>query len=192
LKEIYHSALKADLKINQELEYYEADGSIALQHNIEDGPHHVFAQADVIYAEPAWRDGYDKFMHRAGATGDFKAYLAAISNAILELDVPAYIVMGSHMKKQLAPDLTIPIKLHGYRCLLGIWKADAIEARTNYDAVNRMAEEYSCILDFCCGYGNTAFAAKSHGKRFVCSDVNGKCIYYIAKELMGYEANHLY
>lgn len=186
MKEIYHSALKDDLKIDRELEYYEAAGSIALHHNIEDGPHHKFSQADVIYAEPAWRDGYEKFMRRAGANGSFKSYLSWISNVILALEIPAYVVMGSHMKKQLAPDITMPIKLHGYKCLLGIWKADEIEAITNYDAVNQIAERYSCILDFCCGYGNTAIAAKRHNKRFICSDVNGKCIYYIAKELMGY------
>lgn len=186
LKEIYHSALKDDLKIDRELKYYESGGSIALQHNLEAGPHHKFGHADVIYAEPAWRDGYEKFMRRAGVKGDFNAYLAAINNIILGLDIPAYIVMGAHMKKQIAPDLTMPIKLHGYKCLLGIWRADEIDAITNYDAVNQIAEKYSCILDFCCGYGNTAIAAKGHGKRFVCSDVNGKCIYYIAKELMSY------
>jgi hypothetical protein len=191
LKEIYHSALKDDLEIDHELDYYESGGSISIKHNIEDGPHHVFSRADVIYAEPAWRDGYEKFMLRAGATGDFKKYLVCISNVILALDIAAYIVMGRHMKRQLAPDLTMPIKLHGYKCLLGIWKADAIEAKTNYDAVNHIASEYSCMLDFCCGYGNTAVAAKNHNKRFVCSDVNRKCIYYIAMELMGYDTNNI-
>lgn len=187
MREIYHSALKDDLKISRSLERYEHLGSIVVRHNIEHGYHPDFQQADVIYAEPAWRNGYEKFMRRADTEGSFRSYLASISNLICTLEVPSYIVMGQHMKKQLTPDHIIPIKLHGYKCFLGIWNAEPIEAATNYDAVNTIASVHSCILDFCCGYGNTARAAIRHGKRFICSDINGHCIYYIAKELMGYD-----
>jgi len=174
-----------------------SDGSIVFKHDILDGYHRLFDGADVIYSEPAWRHGFEKFMQRAGAKGDFNTYLAAIRGMITELDIPAYVVMGIQMKRRLAPDHIIPIKLHGYKCLLGVWndsdsKTTVADVTTNYDAVDCITKKYKTVLDFCCGYGNTALAAKTHNKNFVCSDVNGKCVYYVATEVMGHDADRFF
>lgn len=187
---IYHSALKEPLKIDGELDRYESGDSIVFYHDLTNGIHPDFYRVDVIYAEPAWRAGYKIFADRAGVPDSsysaFQKYLANISNVILALGIPAYITMGSHMKKQLAPDHLIDIKLNGGKALLGIWNADPIQITTNLEAIQYVADHYQIALDFSCGYGNTAKVMKEHGKNFICSDLNKNCIYYIAKELMGY------
>ena len=195
---VYHSALKSDLSLNKEMDFFKSsDGSVVFKHDILDGYHRLFDGADVIYSEPAWRHGFEKFMQRAGAKGDFNTYLAAIQGTITELGLPAYVVMGIQMKHRLAPDYSVPIKLHGYKCLLGVWnepitKTIMADVITNYDAIDRIVKKHETVLDFCCGYGNTALAAKTHNKKSICSDVNGKCIYYVATEVMGHGTDHLF
>lgn len=185
----YHSALRQELAIDGELDYYEKDGSVVFKHDITNGCHDVFWRADVIYTEPAWQHGYEIFANRAGINQPkpYKEYLLAIKDVIETLSVPAYVVMGRHMVRILRPECTAELRLHGYKCLLGIYNADPINVPNNTAALQHVAQnpDYRCILDFCCGYGNTAAAALRAGKKFVCSDFNAKCVYYIAKEIMG-------
>ena len=49
-----------------------------------------------------------------------------------------------------------------------------------------LAARYSCIGDFCCGYGRTAKRFNEAGKRFVVSDYNPAWIGYMAKEWQGW------
>lgn len=197
MKEIYHSALKDGLAIAGKLDSYETDGSIVFCHDISIGMHpNYFKQADAIYSEPAWKDGYMKFLDRAGAksgAADFQQYLSGMRRVILKLNKPAYIVLGRHMLRHLHPDHIIDIKLHGYKCLLGIWHTDPpVGLKTNNDAVSFMADRYQKVLDFSCGYGNVARAMKTRGKHFICSDINRKCVYYVATAVMGFVPDHLH
>jgi hypothetical protein len=197
LKEIYHSALRDDLKIAGELDCYETGGSIVFRHDITHGMHpNYFKQADAIYSEPAWKDGYTKFLDRAGAksgAADFRQYLSGMRQVILTLGKPTYVVLGRHMLRHLQPDHVVDIKLHGYKCLLGVWHAEPPAGpKTNNDAVSFVADQYRKVLDFSCGYGNVARAMKEHGKQFICSDINRRCVYYVATEVMGYEKNHVH
>lgn len=192
MREIYHSALKPEMEIKGELDYYESNGSVVLQRDIIKCIHPTFWNATAIYSEPAWRSGYQKFLSRAGRDGNFNDYLDAIGNTVFRLGIPSYIVIGSHMKKRLHPEGTIPIKLHGYKCLLAVWNACPPEGLiTNYDALNYVADHHFNVLDFSCGYGNTARAMLSRGKKFICSDINTRCVYYIATEIMGYEPDNI-
>ena len=50
-----------------------------------------------------------------------------------------------------------------------------------------LAIRFNYVGDFCAGYGNTCRIFKEHGKSFIASDINPKCVYYIAKTLMNYE-----
>lgn len=185
----YHSALKDELVLHGELDYYEKDGSIVMRHDILDGCRDEFWRADVVYTEPAWRDGYQKFSTRADITNPrpYNEYLDAIRTVITTLSVPAYVVMGKHMVRRLEPDRVVEIRLHGYKCLLGVWNTEPISVYDNYSALQYVVDHIvrRCVLDFCCGYGNTAASAVRAGKQFVCSDLNGKCVYYIAREIMG-------
>ena len=195
MKTPYHSALKDDLKIDGELDRYEFNGSVVLCHDITTGIHPSFRSADVIYSEPSWKDGYEKFQDRAGSLGDksyygFIVYIESIKKVIEELKIPTYLIMGKHMQKRLNPDLTMNIMLHAYKSVLGVWNAEFPEVKTNQDVLKSISEKYSCALDFSCGYGNTAVAMLRHRKQFICSDVNKKCVYYIATEIMGRKKNN--
>ena len=54
---------------------------------------------------------------------------------------------------------------------------DKIFFSKNIQSVNK-------IYDFSCGCGNLAHGAVQKNKNFVCSDINKKCIFYIAKNIM--------
>jgi hypothetical protein len=198
MSEPYHSALKPDLFGNETLDYFERAGSVVAAHDIQKGAIPAFMRSDAIYAEPAWRDGYLIFAKRAGISADktqYREYLSAIRGVIDDLRVPAYLVIGKHMIKALSPDHTVDLKLHGYPCHLAIWNADRLsDVKKSEDVLPKLAEQYSCILDFCCGYGNTARAISVINaralciinKRFVCTDINKKCVAYIARAYMGW------
>lgn len=192
MREAYHSALHDELDVQGELQEYLADGSIVFAHDLTKGVDQRFALAEAIYSEPAWKDGYGKFIERAGVDSDptyagYLRYLYAIRSTIRELGVPAYIIMGKHMIKYLQPECTRPVMLHGYECLLGSYNTVYVpNAHTNDDVLAFVAKYYDNVLDFSCGYGNTARAVKASGRRFICSDINPKCVYYVAREVMGY------
>lgn len=182
---IYHSALLEELGDLKELNLYQNKGNITFQYDINKGYNSIFDKANCIYIEPAWRDGYYKFAKRAGVfNAEFNDYLDNIRIVIEMFNKPSFVVMGKHMIKRLAPDDTIPIKLHGYGCYVGVYNSTIKgEFKTNYDFMEYISTRFNCVLDFCCGYGNTL----RYFKRFVASDVNSKCVYYVAKKYMDYE-----
>ena len=186
--EAYHSALQEPLKVLGELDFYESKGSVVVCHDISKGLNPYYRDVDAIYSEPAWRDGYEKFMQRAGVgNGSYSEYLRGILRVIQELSIPAYVVIGKHMVSILKPPKVIDVKLRGYQCLLGVWYGeDPGKIETNKDVLEFIGRTYERVLDFSAGYGNVAKVMLSHGKKFVCSDINRKCVYYIAKNLMGY------
>lgn len=186
--EAYHSALQEPLKIDGELDFYASGGSIAVCHDVSKGCDIYFSNVDAIYSELAWRDGYDKFMHRADIKGStYASYLDGVLKVIRKLKIPTYIVLGKHAVPILKPPQVVDVKLRGYPCLLGIWYGkDPGSLDTNKDVLEFIGRTYERVLDFSAGYGNVAKVMLSHGKKFVCSDINRKCVYYIAKNFMGY------
>ena len=78
---------------------------------------------------------------------------------------------------------------HNYKAVLAIWNAPKLEEPfvDNFDVSKIICKKYNKILNFCCGYGLTARDALEAGKRFICSDVNPRCVYYIATQYMGYK-----
>jgi hypothetical protein len=146
---------------------------------------------DVIYSEPSWKDGYKVFLSRVGSGAyswsDYLAYLRGISNIVRGLGVPSFLLIGKHMVKHLNPDTVVTLSHHGYPSLLGIWNVSGQvpEGLANSgDIVEYVSSKYAKVWDFCCGYGNIAQAMRSKGKQFVCSDINKKCLYYIADKLL--------
>lgn len=193
---IYHSALTDELKNLKEVEHYFKDGNLVFSHDICEGYHDRYQFSEAIYAEPSWRAGFDKFMERA-KTGkrSFKEYMDGIVDIIENLKKPSFIVCGKHHTRyfnRLNP-IYQPIKLHDKDdCFIAIFyyspKMNQFTGKTNDDVLTFVAKEFDYILDFSCGYGNTAKVALDHHKHFICSDVNKKCIYYIAKHYMNYES----
>lgn len=193
----YHSALKPEEEVTGELDRYESDGNLVFTHDLLDGSVEEFGRGNVLYTEIPWREGYDEFIERAGAEprdNGWKEYLKAVTYLIEGLDVPAYLVGGKRIIKYLSPDdiHKIRFELHNmdaYLLMFGevIPKEDRYMLDTRLDVLDWVTENYEVILDPSCGYGGTAKAALEAGSNFVCSDINPKCTYYIAKEFMGYD-----
>jgi len=170
--------LKPELEIHRELSWFQCNRGIAFEWDITKGIHFLFWRAEALYTEPAWRDGYSRFLDRAGAAeSTFGQYLYSLRKTIEIMRIPAYVVMGKHMLKMLSPPETSPVRIHGYSALVGTWNAKVPPPGTTDDILKFVCERYETILDPCCGYGNVARAAK----RFICSDINRKCIYYISE-----------
>lgn len=184
----YHSALKGELDIRGELSEFRRGGSVVFAWDVLDGAHPYFREADALYTEPSWRQGYSRFLARAGCAGSsaFPGYLAALKKVIEELQVPTYVFMGKHMRRGLSPPLVVtPVKKGFLDGLVGIWYTSApARALSDPDSwIEFVCDSYEVILDPCCGYGNVAAAAR----RFVCSDINRRCVYYVAKTFMDYK-----
>jgi len=181
----YHSALTDEIQNLKELDYYKYNNSHVIAHNLIDGVLPLFYEADVIYSEPAWRSGYKTFIDRTDCKNDdFNLYLFSIQRIINELKKPTFIITGKHAINKLNPDYITEIQLHGYSSLLAIWNHDKVEFKDNWEAIDKLSEKFNTVLDFNCGYGNVA----SKFKNFICSDLNKKCVYYIAKKYMGYDS----
>jgi hypothetical protein len=186
---IYHSALNEELNIDKEIMMCKNNGSEVHKHDICHGLPSYYDKCDVLYSEPAWLDGFQKFMHRAESEGVYDEYLKAISDIISESKKPTWLIIGKHAHKKIPkPHRVEPIKIHNYWTTMLCWNDEnEYSANTNYDFIEQISEKYQCVGDFCCGYGNTGKAFLNKGKQFVMSDINGKCVYHIAKELLGYE-----
>jgi len=180
----YHSAFKDEMADLKELDFFSKNDCHVFYHNIIDGNNDYFKQCDFLYSEPAWRHGYDKFQNRAGVKeSTHKLYLTKIRNIIGELNKPTFIVGGKHMIKTLSPNDYIEIKFNGFDAILMFWNTDVISVKTNIELLEILSKKYNTICDFSCGYG---FYLKLF-KKFICSDVNKKCVYFIAKTYMGYD-----
>ena len=192
--EIYHSSLKSiqPLTIENALESFAAEGCNVLKHDVcsSHGLPKVYERCDVLYSEPAWRAGYQTFQDRAEAKPTtYLDYVQAINRIVKSTTAPLWLIIGSHIiRKIVEPHRKLKVSIHGYDTNLLGWndEEDYGSFETNYDFVRLLAQKYDCVGDFCCGYGNTGRLFQEAGKKFVLSDLNGKCVYYVAKELLDY------
>lgn len=194
----YHSAVKGvggdSIDQCEPLDRYAADGSVAVQHDIHDGMLPVFESATAVYAEPAWRNGYEKFMEKAmedPPENGFERYMMSLNNLIEDLGVPAFVVGGKNNLNWLKPhDLhEVEFEAHNTDCFLLLWNgADPprYDAQTVAGCLNYVADTYDTVLDPCAGTGRLARAMADRDKQFVCADVNGRCIRFIATDTMGH------
>lgn len=190
MKHHYHSALKKEVEGLPSLAFHTSNGNMVFQHDISKGVPLDYDQCDVIYTEPAWRDGYELFLDRAGAENtSYLEYVVRMADFIGHTRTPIYMIVGKHVIKEFPKPVNIaPIKLHGYTTYLCVWNdKQQVNGITNYDVIKQLSGIYDIVGDFNAGYGNTAKIFQDAGKKFICSDINGKCVYYIAKNLMGYE-----
>jgi hypothetical protein len=192
----YHSALESanDLP-DEELDNYEApDGSLLFQHDILSGMDERFRQAEVVYTEPAWRKGFQRFMKRAEVDRpeDYSDYIGRQEAVIRELGVPAFMIGGRNTFPYVDPDdgHEIWFDFHDCEAWVYLWNGaedgfDPYEIESVVDVLYHVVENYDWALDFNCGQGRTARAMNDAGKHAICSDVNGRCIRQIAEDVYG-------
>lgn len=195
----YHSALTRERESPAverfELRHAEGLRSYAIRHDLVSGPlPPEYQYTDVIYAEPPWRPGYDEFNRRAGVTGapTYVEFLGHVNRVVEELHPRAvFLMLGKHATRHvLKPDdqAEMVLDTHGKaRCVVYAYNAvippppvKGAPATTTY-LLDYLARKATVLGDFTCGYGYTARAALEHGKRFVVSDHNPRCIGFIAE-----------
>lgn len=167
------------------LERFDASNGTAVVHDLLAGPLPVeYGDCDVIYTEPSWRRGFDIFNTRAGA-GDGRTYAdycrAVVS--VLDLGLPSVLVWGAHAKPYLPARRTeVPIRLNEHEAIAFLFNGASLNAKpsTIRDIVSDLAKRYRHVGDPNCGYGLSARAFTEERKRFTASDLNPRCIGYIA------------
>jgi len=165
---------------------YVSNRGIALQADIVDGIPVEMRTADVIYADPPWRAGYEEFALRAGSRVrvDYNQFLKNMRDEVLALDVPTILTAGRVMARVLMPDCEAKITLNGDECIACIWKMSPWDGvKDAEDVIRGLAESgFDRIGDFCCGYGRSGRIFSEHEKGYVMSDINPHCIGYIASQ----------
>ena len=141
-------------------------------------------EIDCIYSEIAWEHGYNIFFEKAGKqqTTSYSEYIDGISKIINKRSIPVYITCSKNTAKKLNAEETFNIIQNGKIVTLAVFhnKLDLSNCKTNDDVIDLLSQNYNCVFDFSCGYGN----ALKKFKRFVGLDINTQCLGYIKKEIM--------
>jgi methylase of polypeptide subunit release factors len=192
MKRYYHSALKTPKSSEAPIYFFRKKNSVAFVQNIEEGIPAKFNQCDIIYSEPAWKHGYTIFLNRAKTTGSYSEYLDAMVKFITLQNMPVVLILGKEAIKYFPKfDSALDITLNGYKTNVYAWRFDLKalgSITTNENLIESLALQFSCIGDFCCGYGNTGLSFYKKNKDFVMSDLNPQCIGYIKRYIEQYEA----
>lgn len=178
----YHSAHYPEQEAPTTHGYSSLRG-VAVVHDVTDGPLPThYQECDVFYSDPPWRSGYGEFTSRAGVLAPpYPVFMEALVAAIPH-GIPAVFVTGKHAARHF-PDhyLRFPTQLNEHGAIAYAYGVDLTGLTTAESIGKHLAARYQCVGDPCCGYGNTARWFVQAGKRFVASDVNPRCIGYIAK-----------
>jgi len=187
----YHSALKrvGDLPIDESLNRFVQGNNQVFTYDMTNEIPQSFFEADMIYAELAWKAGFKKYMDKVDKLGNFEFYVRSVEKIITTLKIAAYLIIGKHHLKILNPHRIRPIKQHDYNAILASYYTDYRPiGKTNYDVMDEICKlDFTTILNFNCGYGNIVRYALAHSKNFICSDINPHCVYFVAKSYMGYQ-----
>ena len=183
----YLSALgKAfDLQDYPALEACTTPHGIAFQADLNEGIPAAMHTCDVWYGEPPWQAGYEKFAKladRPEQVKPFAAFMRDLSEQISAARQPTFLVTGRHALRHLTPDHVAPLILNGDQAVVAIWRGEPwTQPIDAMDLLVRLASEYETIGDFACGLGRAGRVFAAAGKRFVLSDLNARCVGYIAR-----------
>jgi hypothetical protein len=166
--------------------------SAAFVHDLtRDGLPSAFNDCDVIYTEMAWRAGYDTFMKRAGrAPGGFRCYVEELAWMAEDTRVPFYLVTGKDILRRLPkPAIAAEGQLRKGGCMIAVYGTDLpLPAPDTLELLAALAARHQRVGDPCCGYGTAGRIFAERGKTFVLSDVNAKCIGYVARHAPSWAA----
>lgn len=170
---------------------------MALAWDIEESQdlHPAFDRADILYTEPPWRHGYHVFHYRANIKSkSFTNFVTAVNTIIANRGTrPAIIMTGRDSAKlYTTPDLMVRCSndsLGDFHALLYGIDSGVIDFTDRETILSDLADQFNCIGDFCCGYGNAARIFYQYGKEFVVSDINPKCIGFISKDYLNWRKN---
>ena len=179
----YFSALRDPATEWPSLSFHKGERGDSFQADISKGIPAAMYKADIWYAEPPWRHGFHKFADRARVSQQmsYEQMLEILKVAIKGSGIPTVLVTGRHAINKLDAEDVAMIKLNGYVAVAGLWGVAAWnDVPDTVEVLSRLAEQYKCIGDFCCGYGKAGRIFAEAGRRYIMSDLNPQCIGYIA------------
>lgn len=173
----YHTALKSPVDVAP-VQRIKVGDSVAFQHDIFRGLPLEYAVCDVLYADLPWADGFEIFEARAGKSGrNYESFLKAIWAVIEGTSKPVVVTVGKKGAKHLpTPENIYKTVLNGAPAVALAYRLSLTNHESTTAIVDELASRFSCMGNFCCGYGRTVKVFHDAGKRFVASDYNAKCI----------------
>jgi len=166
---------------------FEMGDNVALWHDLVADPTlpQEFDSCDVLYAEPPWPAGFDRFNRRAG-TMDGRTYadlLTALTRLIEDRQEPVILILGRQAQRQLPEaQQVIRMTMNGGAVLALLHRVELDPPpATNLALLAALARLYSRVGDPMCGYGLTARVFTAAGKAWTLSDSNRMCIGHIAR-----------
>ena len=167
------------------------DGKITvLQNDLCAGISPEYYAASVIYSEPPWHSGYDKFAKNTIADGtSYRQYIDGFERLIRVMALPALLVCGKSDLKQYCPSDAINItfiatdtcsaKLLVYNPVLLPFDYKELDGKTSKEVCEIISAKCKCVLDPSCGYGNVV---RNNGADYVLSDIDTDCLLWLRKE----------
>jgi hypothetical protein len=184
----YHSALKPPVESAGDITRVKYRNNIAFVHDIINCSFaNEFCNCDLLYAEPPWRHGFEIFNDRAKVDDarTYPQFMNAIGDIIKSVLIPVVIIIGKHAVGYMpSPNEIISTNLNGYPALAYVYHTQlGVKCPNTEYLLSWLARRYSCVGDFCCGYGGTGRIFSRFGKSWVMSDYNPDCINYIESHM---------
>lgn len=185
MKQPYHTAIgshKTEVVGAKPVTRWTGPQGVAFVHDASGHFPDEYRACDVLYAEPAWRPGYDFFAKRAGIVPKLAwiDWMSALNANILELGKPAVVMCGKSALKVMQTSKVQPAKLRGTNAFAAIYGDVGPLPLVDTDIIAKLASRFSMVGDFACGYGRTGRAFVEQGGQFVMSDISAECIGFIA------------
>jgi len=187
---IYNTALKSkNIEICvEEKSYFKGILLTAIKHDIIAGLPREFRQCEFIYSEPSWRNGYKKYQERANPErSEWREYLKSLCTMSGK---PTYLIMGKEAERYIHDDtkgnyikkqIVFNHVVGSFQAVLYILNTRVIPViKTTIELMEYLFEVCDIGGDPCCGYGLLGRFAIKNNKKAILSDIDGKCIGYIA------------
>lgn len=184
LRTTYHSALFPPPPSFAACELHEGRCGIAFVWDAAEGlPPEMLRRADVLYAEPPWRFGYDEFARRAGRPNRmvWKDLMELFGVEVRRSGLPAVVICGKVARDRLRPDAAVPAWLNGQACLACLWKLEIAPGLDATAILSDLAQRFETVGDPFCGYGRSARVFAAAGKSYVSTDFSTECIGRISR-----------
>lgn len=183
----YHTALSDNVTKAEPIVWWHQDGNLAFVHDFRDGLPLEFEQADFIYGEPPWKDGYDEFNRRSGAIDPlpFEQLMYRLNVALAHTKKPWILLVGAASSRCIGSEWMRRVSLNGsVAAIIGANGPPPPEEVFDAQEVIQWVTgnpDVHIVADLCAGYGTTCRIAKSNGVRFIAADNNPDCIGHIAE-----------
>jgi len=183
---MYHTALFDPQVEPAPREYWAAGRNYAFVHDLSDGIPPEFGEADLIYAEVPWKDGFHTFGERAGVRQkvSYAEWAFRLSAGLIRLGKPFVLVGGAAMSRHMAWEWFRRVDLNGsVSAAIGAGlPPPPDEIRDAETLILHLAGNplFLTVGDPCCGFGRTLRIFMQAGKFAIGSDLNPRCIGYIA------------